>query len=214
MTCRAWLLRIGTFRYGPRWKSIRGVPAGGSGLGATPKMVRFELNERKAVEALVWLANAQPGITFYYVVKVLFFADKIHLNKYGRPILGDQYVAMEHGPVPSTVYNMLKHDPFLGPDLRKAVKEALSIDDTRVKAIRKPDMEVFSKSDIECLKESLSIFGHMSFGTLKRVSHDEKAYSDASANSEMDYIKMIDEENPHKDAIVKRLKELSKQLAF
>jgi len=177
-------------------------------------MIRFHLNEGKAIEALVWLANEQPGITFYYIVKVLFFADKIHLNRYGRPILGDQYVAMPHGPVPSTVYDMLGLDKFLDQGLLDELKKSLVIEAPAVKAARKPDMSVFSKSDIECLRESLRIYGHMSFGTLKRVTHEEEAYIDAPANGEMDYLKMIDKENPNREHIERQLLEISKYLSL
>jgi uncharacterized phage-associated protein len=179
-------------------------------------MIRFELNERKAIEALVWLANEMPGITFYYIVKVLFFADKDHLNKYGRPILGDQYVAMPHGPVPSTIYDMLGLDRFLDPDLIQQVKEALIIDAPRVVPVpgRKPDMSVFSRSDIDCLKDSLRIYGHMPFGTLKRITHQEESYINAPANGEMNYLSMIDIGNPNRKEIEYNLKELSRYLSL
>ena len=179
-------------------------------------MIRFNLNEEKAIEALVWLANEKPGITFYYIVKVLFFADKIHLNKYGRPILGDQYVAMPHGPVPSTVYDMLGLDKFLDQDLTKMVEESLVIDGIKVTPTpgRKPKLEVFSKSDIECLKESLATYGNMSFALLKRITHEEPAYIDAPANGQMDYLKMIDETNPHRKEITKQLEEFSRHLSL
>ena len=179
-------------------------------------MIRFNLNEEKAIEALVWLANEKPGISFYYIVKVLFFADKIHLNKYGRPILGDQYVAMPHGPVPSTVYDMLGLDKFLDQDLIKMVEESLVIDGRNVTSIpgRKPKLEVFSKSDIECLRESLRVYGAMLFRTLKEVTHQEPAYIAAPPNGPMDYLDMIDPNNPHREQIEANLKELSKHLSL
>jgi uncharacterized phage-associated protein len=38
----------------------------------------------------------------------MYFADRKHLEKYGRFICGDSYVAMKHGPVPSEIYDILK----------------------------------------------------------------------------------------------------------
>jgi hypothetical protein len=49
-------------------------------------------------------------VDFHTVLKVLFFADVNHLNNYGRPIVGDDYVALPHGPVPQTTYDILKAD--------------------------------------------------------------------------------------------------------
>ena len=54
---------------------------------------RYAVHTAKAVETIVWLANAKPGIDVYHVVKCAFFADKDHLNRFGRPIAGDDYDA-------------------------------------------------------------------------------------------------------------------------
>jgi hypothetical protein len=43
--------------------------------------------------------------TIHSVSKVLYFADKEHLEKYGRFICGDSCYAMKHGPVPSQIYD-------------------------------------------------------------------------------------------------------------
>ena len=51
--------------------------------------IRFTFNPEKALEALVWVARQWSDISFYYMVKVLYYADKEHLNRFGRPILGD-----------------------------------------------------------------------------------------------------------------------------
>ena len=105
-------------------------------------------------------------------------------------------------------------DKFLDQDLTEEVKKALVIEAPRVTAARKPDMNVFSKSDLDCLAGSLRVFGHMSFGMLKRMTHEEQAYCDAPANGEMDYLKMIDQENPHRDRIIQHLQETAKHLSL
>lgn len=40
-------------------------------------------------------------------MQILFAADKYHLNKYGRPVIGDYYVKREYGIVPANVENMI-----------------------------------------------------------------------------------------------------------
>ena len=72
--------------------------------------IRFEMNENKVIEVLSWLANEQPGIGAFHVSKVLYYADKEHLNLYGRPVLGDTYIRMEFGPVPSKTYDLIKKE--------------------------------------------------------------------------------------------------------
>ncbi|QNA83217.1 SocA family protein [Sphingomonas sp. So64.6b] len=70
--------------------------------------LRFQFDERKGTEALAYIATQWPGITVFYASKVLFFAEKKHLNTYGRPIVADTFVAMPNGPVPSTLYDFIR----------------------------------------------------------------------------------------------------------
>ena len=71
-------------------------------------MMRFQFDEKKGVEALTYVASQWPGVTAFYASKVLFFAEKAHLNTYGRPIVADTFIAMPSGPVPSTLYDFIK----------------------------------------------------------------------------------------------------------
>jgi len=47
-----------------------------------------------------------------------------------------------------------------------------------VKLQRSFDSYMLSTSDIECLTEAVQVYGHMTFGELKNISHDE-AYNTA-----------------------------------
>jgi hypothetical protein len=46
---------------------------GGNGSKA---MIRFNFDESKAVETLVYVSRAWPDITPFYLSKILFFADR------------------------------------------------------------------------------------------------------------------------------------------
>src|SRR3990172_1296526 len=144
--------------------------------------IHFEQNEDKAIEVLAWLANHQPGIDAFHVSKVLYYADKEHLNRYGRPILGDTYIRMEWGPVPSKVYNLVKHDA--DPSLLRKVAEAVEVRGGwwHLHPLRKPNMEMFSQTDIKCLQNALKKYGTRNFGVLSRISHGELAWQSALEN--------------------------------
>src|SRR5437660_2458682 len=64
--------------------------------------------KERGVEALTYIASKWPGVTPFYASKVLFFAEKCHLNRYARPIVADTFIAMPNGPVPSTLYDFIK----------------------------------------------------------------------------------------------------------
>src|SRR4051794_37148117 len=70
----------------------------------------YRVNPRKALEVILWLAHRQSPIDFYHILKMVYFADKYHLNIYGRPVVGDRYEAKNYGPVPTAVYDILKGD--------------------------------------------------------------------------------------------------------
>jgi hypothetical protein len=41
------------------------------------------------------------------LMKLFYFADFEHVKKYASPITFDNYVHLEHGPVPSTILNLV-----------------------------------------------------------------------------------------------------------
>jgi uncharacterized phage-associated protein len=134
----------------------------------------FEFDTKVAVEAILLLANKSQDPTFHHIVKLLYFADRLHLQRYGRLICGDDYVAMKHGPVPSGIYDMLKairdgHEAARFPEL----SAAFQVKGYTVIPLRNPDLEWLSDSDIECLTEAIDAYDTLSFHDLTALSHDE-----------------------------------------
>jgi uncharacterized phage-associated protein len=178
---------------------------------AMTRPIRFCINHAKAIEALVWLASSRPGMTPGQIAKILFFADKAHLARYARPVLGDRWVAMEHGPVPSFVYDVLKVDKgFLDADLANAVDVAIRLDEASnprtVHARRAPDADLLSRTDIECLGDALARFGSLPFSELRRLSHADRAWAETAVNQEIDYELMVDEDVPDRDDLLDEIR--------
>lgn len=64
----------------------------------------FHFAYKKAAQTLNYFAIKNGGeIDKLHALKLVFFADRYHLRKYGRPITNDQYWAMRFGPVASGV---------------------------------------------------------------------------------------------------------------
>lgn len=67
------------------------------------------MDPSKAKSVLLYILNKIGGETdLIDVFKVMYFADRKHIAEYGRTILGDTYVAMKNGPVPSKIYDCVK----------------------------------------------------------------------------------------------------------
>src|SRR5258706_7092031 len=129
----------------------------------------FRFNPQKFVQALVFFSKSGvKDLTKMKIHKLLFFADKLHLIRYGRPIVGDHYFALDHGPLLSRV------DDDLGTaeDLAIGVNEAAVRDHFGgyltlrsnggwpvIAALGPEKYGVFSKSDLKVLKDIVDKFG-------------------------------------------------------
>lgn len=152
--------------------------------------VRFTFSQEKALAAIELLAEAgMNDLTKGKIAKLLFFADKRHLVQNGRPIIGDWYAALPHGPVPSQVDNLLDafeagNGNFPGVD----VMNKIFLLDTKFQyphLTKLPNVpngtlrEHLSESDIEVLQACIAQLGILTFSQLRSISHDQPAYTNA-----------------------------------
>lgn len=153
-----------------------------------------KFKEQKALTAILYVAHQLVAKTpekradLYKLAKVLYFADKKHLAKYGRPIAGDFYVAMKDGPVPSRTYDMLKQvrgdgcycsTPVFVDELAKSIRFDGNITVQPLKAAR---IEELSQSDIEALDFAIERLRKLNFSQIKTMSHDS-AYKAADQSN-------------------------------
>jgi uncharacterized phage-associated protein len=176
--------------------------------------IRFKPNPQKIIEVIVWIAQRLPQSDRYTVLKTLFYGDKYHLQKYGRPVTGDTYIKMSFGPVACYAYNIIKRDSFLPRDILIAADEAFdnSHGDEKYPSVvvkRTPDMDWFSETDIECLEEAAQHCSGKGFSSLMDETHREQAWIQAEMNQQMDFALLIDEETPNRDELLKYISETS-----
>ncbi len=173
----------------------------------------MKANMPRITEAVLYIINeaARLGlkVTQYDIVKSLFLADEDHLNRYGRPVTFDNYVAMPNGPVPNKSYDLLKENADVvrevggrvpwsrrpAPDLGKGcfVFENPS---------REPDEDVLSPSDMKALGRALETVKKLGFVEVRRLTHEHPAYIDAWRDNPtrksfpMDYSKLFNAPDP------------------
>jgi|tagenome__1003787_1003787.scaffolds.fasta_scaffold20574121_2 hypothetical protein len=154
-------------------------------------VVEMVPNKERILEAILCLLNAASArskrLTQYDIVKSMFLADRGHINKYGRPITFDNYVAMKHGPVPSFVYDILKDNAKFvraygdsGMPWTRVTAPGYSNGTFHfIEPARQPDMDVLSESDVDALTDALAMVLSLSFGQIRKLTHDDPAYMDA-----------------------------------
>ena len=147
--------------------------------------IRFEFRAEKFVAAVGYLAQACPGMTKLKLCKVLYFADKEHLVRFGRPITGDQYYKLEHGPIPTRGLDLLKgqgHAPEVA-----LFEKYVAVKGMTIRVNQAPEKKVFSKSDLAVLDAVCRKYGHLTAAQLRTLSHKERAWLAASENGPMDF---------------------------
>jgi uncharacterized phage-associated protein len=132
---------------------------------------------KKSVQAMNYLARKKDGqINKMKALKLIYFADRYHIRKYGRPVLGDQYWAMKLGPVASHTLNTAELNPGLEKDCLQYAKAFISHPKGDIKMLNilskdKVDLKVFSQSDIEALETAYKEFGDRDQFELAEISH-------------------------------------------
>lgn len=187
--------------------------------------LKFRPNYEKIIELMLYLAHKKPGTDKYQAVKFFYLADKAHLERFGRPITQEKYIALDYGPVASSVKDFMERDKFT---MRKAHVDKLPFDIeekqrtgksaivTLGKPHREVDFDVFSRSDIKVFDEVVHKYGDCSFDDLFNITHDHFAYKRAWAerpkgakSAPMLYEEMIESPERRK-AIVKDMGPISK----
>ena len=149
--------------------------------------IKYQFSSEKFIQALAYLAAAGlPQLSKLKVAKLLYFCDKYHLLKYGRPVMGDVYFCLENGPVPSSSLDCMSNaiaaicikghtDSFLDTFAQYIeVNQKPKYPEFVSKAV--PEMDLFSGSEIEALDRTIEEFGMLSPWMLRRLSHDDPTW--------------------------------------
>jgi Protein of unknown function (DUF4065) len=135
---------------------------------------QFQYDQDAATAAFLYVAHRLPEADFHRVGKVLYFADKLHMQSFGRFITNDTYKAYQFGPLPEityTTWNAVRYHLPQAP--REAPFEVQMINGKPVIVPRaEPDLTNLSVTDRECLDESLAKHSHLRFFALSDLSHD------------------------------------------
>lgn len=143
--------------------------------------MEFTVDKDALVNALLYVVNEVGQAERHRTLKMIYLADKLHLERYGAPITGDRYIKKNFGPVASATYDAIK--AFSGepnradPELLEMLRGKLHVDGRRISALADPDPLEISPSMAECLDAVVSTYDHLDFGSLTDLTHDEAWHS-------------------------------------
>jgi uncharacterized phage-associated protein len=153
--------------------------------------LQFEFDPVKLGQALAFLAQGIGDLTKLKAAKLLYFADKLHLVRYGRPITGDRYYCLDHGPVPSASLNAMNDllTPVRirvgGRTLKNQMSEVLGrfvhVDrkgsHPRLMARESSSkFDALTETEREVLSATAARYGKLPAGRLIELTHKEKTW--------------------------------------
>ena len=155
---------------------------------AQRESVRFEFDADKAIAVIAYLASKPDEVTSldkYKAGKLIFLLDKYHLVRYGRPVVGGEYRALQWGPVPQDPIDLLhevtaKTAPANLSGAAQFLLGSVEVDKRwkypRLSAKAATNLEALSRSEIMALDRIISLHGRKSFAELKALTHEMPAF--------------------------------------
>lgn len=139
--------------------------------------IEFRFHPKKTVEAAAILLKLHgKPMKYLGLLKMLYLADRIALERIEEPITGDHYVSMDYGPVLSGVYDLIKGQPldhaldiwseFISPRYNQHY----------VYLKQDPGNEELCEEEEEIIKEVYKEFGHLNPFTVAEWTHDLKEW--------------------------------------
>jgi uncharacterized phage-associated protein len=142
-----------------------------------PTALHIPAPVRKSTQALNYFARlaargAPEPLNKMKALKLLFFADRYHLRKYGRPVSDCAYFAMKNGPVASEAKNVAEESLRLASPARNYARRFVRRKDAyHLGSAAEVDKSVLSKTDIEALEFAWRTFGQYTQYQLRDITH-------------------------------------------
>ncbi len=144
--------------------------------------VRTTFDERKtAAAAAVLLKEAGGSMPYIRLIKLLYLADRESWKNYGRPITGDEYVAMTYGPVLSRTLDLLKMDEPERPWGR--IVERIGRYEVALRAGTEPDLGPLSDAEVEIIRDAHRFYRDLDRWKLCDLTHLLPEWSDPGDSS-------------------------------
>lgn len=133
-----------------------------------------QFDKVKTLNALLYVANRVQRKDFHKIFKLIYFADRQHLADWGRPITGDTYIAMDAGPVPSRLYDMMKivrGDSYISDT--EGLGQYFQVENWMyVRPLQDADLNKLSANEQEALSDAIAKYASLSYDEIREKSHD------------------------------------------
>ena len=161
--------------------------------------MNLEQETAKILAPCLYILNKTGKISKHHLSKVLYFADKSHIAKYGRTLTGQRYIAMKNGPVPSQLYDFIKFvegvsDGFFLSEHAKFVPKFIGFAPRYYVFAKVPaETQFLSVSAVRALDDSILANKNVTFDERTENSHDSawrEAWERPGKNKEISIVEI------------------------
>lgn len=137
-------------------------------------MLNFKFNNAKTTDATVLLLKRNGGsMNYMKLIKLLYLIDRETLSRWGRPVTGDYYVSMKHGPVLSNVLDLINcgdepsHESIWHKYISSPSEYSISLKKGDI-----PPLSALSKREIEVIDEIFEKYKKADQWKMVAICHD------------------------------------------
>jgi len=150
---------------------------------------------KKVANALIFFLDKQVSfLTKTKFIKMMFFVDMLHLEKYGRSVFADSYIKLPKGPIPSLTLNTINAaaEGCDNEDTEELVREFSKYISVQCKPNEKHggnmtffikesefDERIFSRSEIESLNRVADSFINFDVDSIIEATHETEGFKNA-----------------------------------
>lgn len=167
-----------------------------------------QYNIKKVANAIVYFVESNVehfGKT--KLMKLMYFADKCHLETYGKTIFFDDYYKLPRGPVANLTLNIINNiNEEDGEDFKTYTDDFKTIIEVNIQADEGVNItkfvpkstfqkELFSKSEMSVLTDIVNRYKSYTKDEISNESHLLKEYKNTQMNSIIDIVDMVEDQD-------------------
>jgi len=129
----------------------------------------FRFSTKKTIQASgVLLEQTRGRMGYLRLLKLLYIADREHLQAFQRPIIGTRLIAMKNGPLHSEVYDLVKGEHLAEPLWSEYIRR----NGYEVELLKDPGVSELSAAEVRTLTAISDRYRNLSEWDLVEVTHD------------------------------------------
>ncbi len=130
--------------------------------------------------------GAKPNIGETVILKLLYFIDFDHYEKYEEQLIGATYIKNNFGPTPVEFKKVIE-DMIKNKDIVKVNKKFFKYNQTKYLPQREPDLTVLNANEIETIDKVLKRLSDMNATQIAEYSHNDIPWIGAEDKEKIDY---------------------------